>query len=63
MQRTESECVNCGFPCMGRACPYFRVTRFYCDKCKEEAELYHTVDGDFCADCILDNLPKVEGSY
>lgn len=62
MKRTESECVDCGFPCMGNACPNYRVTRFYCDKCGQEETLYHTEDGDLCVDCILCNLPIVEGS-
>ena len=62
MKRTESECVDCGFPCMGNACPNYSVTRFYCDKCGQEETLYHTEDGDLCVDCILANLPVVEGS-
>lgn len=63
MKRTESECVSCGFPCMGEACPYFRVTRFYCDECKDEAELYEYEGKELCADCILKKFEKVEGSY
>lgn len=63
MTRTENECVQCGLPCMGRACPHYRVTRYYCDRCGEEETLYHTEDGDLCTDCILENLPRVEGSY
>lgn len=62
MKITESECVDCGFPCMGNACPYYRVTRYYCDKCGAEETLYTTDEGDLCAECILENLPKVEGS-
>ncbi len=62
MQKTTSECVQCDMPCLGRACPNYSVTRYYCDKCGAEETLYHTEDGDLCADCILENLPKVEGS-
>lgn len=62
MRRTESGCVDCGFPCMGTACPNYRVTVFQCDKCGAEDTLYETDEGEFCADCILLNLPKVEGS-
>lgn len=62
MQRTESECVDCGFPCMGEACPHFRVTRYYCDKCGSEETLYEYEDKELCADCLLEKFEKVEGS-
>lgn len=63
MKRTESECVDCGFPCMGEACPYFRVTRYYCDECDEEATLYKYEGQELCAECLLKKFEKVEGSY
>jgi hypothetical protein len=63
MKKTASECVSCGFPCMGEACPYFRVTRFYCDKCGEETELYEYEGQELCAECVLKNFERVEGSY
>ena len=63
MKRTENECVSCGLPCTGRSCPYYSVTRYYCDQCGEEKTLYNTDDGELCAECVIDNLTKVEGSY
>lgn len=63
MLKVESECVNCGMPCLGKACPNYEVPRHYCDKCEREETLYKTDDGELCADCILCSLPKVEGSY
>ena len=63
MQRTESECVDCGLPCIGEACPNFRVTRYHCDKCDEEAELYEYEGQELCAECLLKKFEKVEGSY
>ena len=62
MRETGSECVSCGLPCLGRACPNYEVTRFYCDKCKQEATLYEYEGEEWCADCILEDLPVVEGS-
>lgn len=58
----ENECVDCGLPCLGDACPYRKVPHYYCDKCKAEETLYDTYDGELCAACVLANLPKVEGS-
>ena len=63
MQRTESECVNCGFPCLGNACPNYSVTRYYCDKCGDETTL-HKYDGrELCKDCLADEFEIVEGSF
>lgn len=59
MKRTESECVSCGRPCMGRACPYYRVTRFYCDRCDEETTLYHFDGEELCIGCIEESLEEV----
>lgn len=58
---TESECVQCGLPCLHNACPYYRVTRLYCDNCKDESESLWYFDGEqLCKDCILNQLEKVE---
>ena len=62
MHITENECVGCGLPCWGSACPHSNVTRYYCDKCGEETELYHFDDEELCLDCIVDRLERVEGS-
>jgi hypothetical protein len=48
---------------MGEACPHFRVTRYYCDKCDSEETLYKYEDKELCADCLLEKFEKVEGSY
>lgn len=61
MKKTESECVSCGLPCMRSACPYYSVTRYYCDKCgNEEEHLYHFEGEELCIDCIKDMLEEVE---
>ena len=56
----ENECVGCGLPCIGDACPHRNVLKFYCDECDTEAELYHYEDKELCIDCIKDMLEKVE---
>ena len=63
MRKTSNECVGCtdmGLPCMGSSCKNRSVTRFYCDDCKEEKELYHFDDDELCIDCIEKRLEKVE---
>lgn len=60
MVKTENECVDCGLPCMGDSCPNRKVTRYYCDKCKEEATIYHYDGEELCIDCIAGRLEKVE---
>lgn len=59
-KRIESECVSCGMPCLREACPYFAVTKYYCDKCDEEAELFKYDGKELCIDCIEALLDKVE---
>lgn len=59
MKRTENECVDCGKPCIGDACPYRHVERHYCDSCGEEDELYLYNDEDLCLFCLLDKLERV----
>ena len=63
MKRTESECVDCGKPCIGIACPNYEVTRYYCDECGEEETLYDYEGEELCAECLLKKFEKVEGSY
>lgn len=62
MKKTENECVGCGLPCMGSSCPNWKVTRFYCDHCKEEAKLYEFDGKELCIDCIEKRLTVVDGS-
>lgn len=66
MREVISECVGCasiGLPCMGDSCPFKHVTRFYCDRCKEEfeaEELYKYEGEEVCAECILKDFEKIE---
>lgn len=62
MVKTESECVDCGFPCLYKLCPYYQVTRYYCDACKDETTLYEFDGRELCIDCIAKELTIVEGS-
>lgn len=63
MKEITDECVSCGLPCLGNSCPYSKVTRWYCDECKDECqpeELYVTEDGDtLCQDCLLEKFQTV----
>ena len=51
----ESLCVDCGFPCLREACPYYKVLRYSCDFCgKTEEEVDMVVansDEAICEDC------------
>lgn len=62
MIKLEDECVSCGLPCIGSACPYRSVPHFYCDKCGDESTLYEFEGKQLCIDCIIDRLDVVEGS-
>ena len=65
MKRTTSECVGCtdiGLYCLGNACRYKKVTRFYCDRCGHEEKLYHYNDEELCSDCLLEEFEVVDGS-
>ena len=62
MKRTENECVDCGLPCLGNSCPNRNVIRFYCDRCGEEAKLYHYNSEELCESCLLKEFDVVEGS-
>jgi hypothetical protein len=59
---TENECVGCppDMGCIGTSCPYWAVTRLYCDECDDEAELYWFEDEQLCIDCIIKRLERVE---
>lgn len=62
MKRTENECVDCGLPCISIACPYYSVTRYYCDRCKEEGVLYDYYGEELCKECLLKEFEIVKGS-
>lgn len=57
----ESECVDCGLPCIGTACKYYLVTRYLCDECEDEPDnLYYFNGQELCIDCIEKQLERVE---
>lgn len=64
MRVYENECVGCPpeMGCMGSACPYRNVERFYCDECGDETTLRKTDYGELCESCLLKKFPIVEGS-
>lgn len=65
MKKKTNECVGCkdiGLPCLGSSCPHRNVTRYYCDKCREEAVLYEYDGEELCKYCLLGKFDIVEGS-
>jgi hypothetical protein len=59
MIRYESDCVDCGKPCMHEACPHFLVPHYYCDECGEETDIYYVDDEQLCAHCTINRFEKV----
>ena len=55
----ESDCCDCGLPCMYEACRFYKVVRYYCDKCGEEDTIYNFNGEQLCCDCILEQLEEV----
>lgn len=55
--RYESDCVDCGLPCLGRSCPNYLIKVCRCDACGEEIDLedndgIHLENGaDLCYYC------------
>lgn len=64
MKKIEDECVGCPteLGCIGSACPYKNVVRFYCDRCGEETKLYHYDGEQLCVECLLKEFEVVDGS-
>ena len=57
----ESDCCDCGLPCIGFSCKYFETIRCVCDNCQSDMEdLYWWEDEQLCIDCIIEQLEKVE---
>ena len=54
----ENDCVGCGLPCIGDACPYRNAEHRYCDKCNDEiGDDYYDVDGEeLCEDCLKERF-------
>lgn len=64
MKQVENDCVGCPpeIGCLGSACPYINVIHYYCDHCGAEETLYEYDDEELCKYCLLEAVPKVEGS-
>ena len=60
MVRYENDCVDCGLPCLGTACPHRSVPHFYCDECGNETKTYYFDDDELCIECIEKRLDRVE---
>lgn len=61
-----NECVDCGKPCLGRACPNSHVAHFKCDGCGDEVgedELFDYDDKALCIDCIKARLTPAYSDY
>lgn len=57
----ENECVSCGLPCWGSACPNRHVLHLICDNCEEDVETLYVYDGEeLCEECLLAKFEKVE---
>lgn len=53
MVKFESDCLECGLPCKGKACPHYEIEVHYCDECGKELEFIYEDDGDeVCEDCL-----------
>lgn len=65
MRRVENECIGCPpeLGCIGSACRYSKVTRYYCDECGDETKLFDFDGRELCLSCIEDLLEQVEGSW
>jgi hypothetical protein len=57
MIKIENHCVGCDIPCNN--CGLRHVPVCYCDKCgSEQDELYEYDDGQWCSDCIDDDIKQ-----
>lgn len=57
-----SECVDCGLPCLGNSCPYYKVAHFYCDTCgasSEDTDMYNFSNEDICNDCYEKKVKEI----
>jgi hypothetical protein len=52
-----NECVDCGLPCMGKACPHQNVIHKECDICGDEHDRVFKYENTiYCKDCLIDSL-------
>lgn len=57
----KNECRDCGLPCLYESCPYWAVTKLYCDECNlDEIVLYWWDGQQLCLGCIESKLERVE---
>lgn len=59
MRQVENDCVDCGLPCIGTSCRYYKAVHFYCDDCGDEDTLYEFDDEELCIRCIAKKLKKI----
>ena len=59
MIRVESDCVDCGLPCLYETCPHYKVIIYECDCCEKEEKLYWFDGEQLCIDCIAERLEEV----
>lgn len=61
MIKVESDCYDCGLPCLYESCSHYKVTRRYCDECGSEQDVLYWWDGQqLCLDCIEAQLERVD---
>ena len=61
MIKVESDCYDCGLPCLYESCPHYKVVRCICDQCgSEEDVLYWWDEQQLCLDCIELELERVD---
>ena len=61
MVRLESDCVDCGLPCLYESCPHYQIAIYECDDCGCDARNIYYFDGqELCIDCIERRLERVE---
>lgn len=64
MKRIENHCCDCavpGYPCRGSLCPNRHVEVHYCDRCGEELDEVHEVDGMELCDVCRDDVYGIYG--
>ena len=63
MIKIQSNCQQCGLPCLKDNCPHYRVKTLICDKCKDEVYiLYYAPQSgkEVCIECAVGELEKVK---
>lgn len=63
MKKIIDNCVGCtsmGLHCIGASCPNRSREILCCDKCESEETLYHFEGGEYCIECIIGMLEKVQ---